>query len=619
MVSIQRTESEWQALVNEYVVCKRKLESKKEALLILSKELDSCQQERDQYRLMANQLREKHQAVRHKYRELVEGDPTLPPEKRNQANLAQLLSDSREQNKRLLEESKELKQRLSEAQGDIKLLRMTIARQRLGDEEVGARHFPAHEREDLVQQLETAREQTERQERELQAALDELEEMRTEHAFHKAKAERLNLELNQVLGGHENRIVDVDALCMENRYLQDRLKQMQEEKMILKSTISKYKGALERRKAPKNTVKVGSSGLTGILSAKQVQEMLAEERSPCLPLTQQSLSDLRSLALALLETIHDKNMALQHQRKTNKILGTRVAELERKLKTLEVSGLWCLPGRTYSVSVGIGSKDPMLSLNGAGSLKLTSDLKPPLQPMVLSSATGTSGVGVAPQDSAILGLCRQEAEGQEREASARKPDEPACTDSHSDTSEAQSEFLGLTTEAGAAAQPQLPHDGNGASERASKDADANACGVSTLPFQDVGSEEQPCHAAMHKTCKTLAELAMLGAGASAHSTVAGLSVAQILSAEQDLEEDADALDKALFVVDDIEQRGAEVVRLSEAMATVDLAEDLVGEGLGEGDGSQAKGDIILQDKQEDCEDAMSDFLSPPASPSPSAV
>lgn len=36
---------------------------------------------------------------------------------------------------------------------------MTIAKQRLGDEEVGARHFPAHEREDLVQQLERAREQ----------------------------------------------------------------------------------------------------------------------------------------------------------------------------------------------------------------------------------------------------------------------------------------------------------------------------------------------------------------------------------------------------------------------------------------------------------------------------
>ena len=41
----------------------------------------------------------------------------------------------------------------------VQLLRMTITRQRLGDEEVGARHFPAHEREDLVKQLERAREQ----------------------------------------------------------------------------------------------------------------------------------------------------------------------------------------------------------------------------------------------------------------------------------------------------------------------------------------------------------------------------------------------------------------------------------------------------------------------------
>lgn len=111
-------------------------------------------------------------------------------------NLAQLLRDSREQNKQLGEEVKELNQRLAEVQGDNKvralhtqvrsflcttqsyadvckvkrvvaclclfitqLLRMTIAKQRLGDEEVGARHFPAHEREDLVQQLEKAREQ----------------------------------------------------------------------------------------------------------------------------------------------------------------------------------------------------------------------------------------------------------------------------------------------------------------------------------------------------------------------------------------------------------------------------------------------------------------------------
>nr|XP_034969475.1 coiled-coil domain-containing protein 149 [Zootoca vivipara] len=262
MNSNNRTESDWQGLVSEYLVCKRKLESKKEALLILSKELDTCQQERDQYKLMANQLREKHQSLKKKYRELIDGDPSLPPEKRKQANLAQLLSDSRNRNKHLGDEIKELEQRLGEVQGDNKLLRMTIAKQRLGDEEVGARHFAPHEREDLVQQLEKAREQN----------------------------------------------------------------------------------ALERRKNSKSHNKSNSSALTGVLSAKQVQELLSEDHGCSLPATPQSIYDLKSLATALLETIHEKNMVIQHQRQTNKILGNRVAELEKKLRTLEVSGLWSLPG-----------------------------------------------------------------------------------------------------------------------------------------------------------------------------------------------------------------------------------------------------------------------------------
>lgn len=154
-----------------------------------------------------------------------------------------------------------------------------------------------------------------------------------------------------------------------------------------------------------------------------VQELLLEERGCSLPATPQSISDLKSLATALLETIHEKNLVIQHQRHTNRyremrhyrdvgvtfacfstacqdffvwptflfflngtqaeclhacsvnpppptrqtlncvtykytrantvhqplcpfcrILGNRVADLERKLKTLEVSGLWSLPG-----------------------------------------------------------------------------------------------------------------------------------------------------------------------------------------------------------------------------------------------------------------------------------
>ncbi|XP_038586588.1 coiled-coil domain-containing protein 149-A isoform X2 [Micropterus salmoides] len=300
---------------------------------------------------MANQLRERHQGLKKKYRELIDGDPSLPPEKRNQVNLAQLLRDSRERAKKLTEEVKELTQRLAEAQGDNKLLRMTITRQRLGDEEVGARHFPAHEREDLVRQLERAGLQMEEMEHNLKALTDELQDMKAERNVFREKAYRLNVELNHILGNREARIVDVDALCMENRYLHERFGQLQEEVNLLKSNIMKYKTALERRKNCSTYGKSNSSPLTGVLSAKQVQEMLLEEQGCSLPATPQSISDLKSLATALLETIHEKNLVIQHQRHTNRILGNRVADLERKLKTLEVSGLWSLPGTRDSITL----------------------------------------------------------------------------------------------------------------------------------------------------------------------------------------------------------------------------------------------------------------------------
>lgn len=341
-------------MIGEFLICKRKLESKKEALLILSKELDTCQQERDQYKLMANQLRERHQGLKKKYRELIDGDLSLPPEKRNQVNLAQLLTDSREKSNQLSEEVKELKQRLVEAQGDNKLLRMTITKQRLGDEEVGARHFPAHEREDLVKQLERAREQNEVLEHSVKSLTDELQDVRAERDVFQQKAHRLNMEMNHIVGNDEIRILDIDALCMENRYLHERLSQLQEEVNLLKTNLLKYKSALECRKNSKISGKPNSSALTGVLSAKQVKELLLSEENGCsLPVTPQSISDLKSLATALLETIHEKNMVIQHQRQINKILGNRVGELEKKLKTLEMSGLWSLPGLTYNVSLGI--------------------------------------------------------------------------------------------------------------------------------------------------------------------------------------------------------------------------------------------------------------------------
>lgn len=56
----------------------------------------------------------------------------------------------------------------------------------------------------------------------LQSALDELQDVKEERSFYQDKSDRLNQELNHVLGGHENRIIDIDALCMENRWVHDK-------------------------------------------------------------------------------------------------------------------------------------------------------------------------------------------------------------------------------------------------------------------------------------------------------------------------------------------------------------------------------------------------------------
>lgn len=48
----------------QYQICKRKLDSKCEALHILSKDLDQCRQERDQFKLMAEQVQARYQALK---------------------------------------------------------------------------------------------------------------------------------------------------------------------------------------------------------------------------------------------------------------------------------------------------------------------------------------------------------------------------------------------------------------------------------------------------------------------------------------------------------------------------------------------------------------------------
>ncbi|KAH9499153.1 hypothetical protein Btru_004265 [Bulinus truncatus] len=347
--STESLSSRLDAVITEYQICRRKLESKCEALLILSRELDQCRSERDQFKLMAEQLRDRYQMVKRQLTGDVPMSATIEIDPKTYSNiqtqtLARMLFDTKEANKSLKFELDDLRQKLQDAEGDIKLLREQIARSRVGttDEGLNTRHFPAHEREELVRQLEASREEFVQLQRDLQQVLDEKEELVSERAAYRAKYERLNMELNYILGGDEKKIVDIDVLIMENNFLKERLKQMEEEKTMAIATVTKYKSILEKKKT-KGILKLGQSRSDGlVITQKQVQQIM-QGKSSVTP-TPQALADLQGLCGALLDTINDKNLALSHQRKTNKLLGNRVNELEKKLKTLEVSGLWSVTG-----------------------------------------------------------------------------------------------------------------------------------------------------------------------------------------------------------------------------------------------------------------------------------
>lgn len=47
---------------------------------------------------------------------------------------------------------------------------------------------------------------------------DELQDVRAERDVFQQKAHRLNVEMNHIMGNDESRFLDIDALCMENRW-----------------------------------------------------------------------------------------------------------------------------------------------------------------------------------------------------------------------------------------------------------------------------------------------------------------------------------------------------------------------------------------------------------------
>ncbi|KAH8243406.1 hypothetical protein KR032_007254 [Drosophila birchii] len=318
----------------------RKLQSKVEALRILRQELEQFRVERDQYKLVAETLQLRYSALKSNSELLAVGGCGALSEN---SSLAALLHETREQNLKLSTEVEALRQRLNELQGDMELLRETEASNKSRVQAMASENAARNkeelqwrrERANFICHLEGLKKRNAQLAFDLKAVIDEKEELITERDAYKCKAHRLNHELFVALRAKKThpRLLDIDGVLLENKYLHERVKIQEGELELTKQSISKYKSILDAKRK-KGIVKLGGGSTNDetILSPRQVKTIL--ESGIDLPQKTESLHDLKSLCLALLDNLNDKNLALTHQKKTNKILAVKMTELEQRWQQL---------------------------------------------------------------------------------------------------------------------------------------------------------------------------------------------------------------------------------------------------------------------------------------------
>ncbi|KAL0830544.1 hypothetical protein ABMA28_002702 [Loxostege sticticalis] len=332
--------------VLENSVLKSKLQSKIDALLIMTRELDKCGMERDRYKVLVEQLKCKKPVLHSqdtnnsKYK----FTPT------NTISGGDMLAKTRDHNNMLKLEVETLRSKLEEATGDIVALRKQLQKKEYSfednhDSRKSSTHlsYSNKDYEQLVQELEKIQKKYQQLQLDYRATLDEKEELISDRDYYKNKMQRLNQQISYILSNRVKAqpnereldppkpIVDIDALVTENKYLHERITQLQVEKEIIKRTLTKYKSLLDNRN--KNDSLNFKKGFADVMTQKQVREFL--DINSKTGLKRSSAAELKSLCLGLFEALNDKSIALQHQRKTNQILANRITELEKTLES------WC--------------------------------------------------------------------------------------------------------------------------------------------------------------------------------------------------------------------------------------------------------------------------------------
>ena len=269
----------------------------------------------------------------------------------------------------LIEKYEESEQQLHDSRSDLRLLREQIVRQRVGSLNEGLANFsraessPHHQapsaqstqREDLIKEIELLREQRLTIENDLKLALCQKEELEIERDSFKIKYNKLNefliessrplypnssndfnsaiKDVEEIDKNNNTKRLDskrtqislnVDELLSQNKYLKESNQNLIEEIDLLKSSIKKSKQTSTEFKV------VNKKQVEALLSKSE--QLVSEHQmgspslgySGCVDL----INELKKLVESLLENLNDRLTANVHQKKVNKMLATRIQDLE---------------------------------------------------------------------------------------------------------------------------------------------------------------------------------------------------------------------------------------------------------------------------------------------------
>ncbi|KRZ19299.1 Coiled-coil domain-containing protein [Trichinella zimbabwensis] len=336
MESTLRLLEENEKLSNEYKLAQLKLDRKAEALLIISQELASCQDERDNLQRKCAELvlkcREQRRLLKAQKIREQQAEQTS---RKDQADILQTLNRVNDENRALSAEIEHLNAELAEVQGDAKCLRQKLASLETAknEKEKYNQSGCACSEAEMLKNLEILTTKNSQLTKDLKMVLCEKEELTIERDGYQTKFNKVNQELYALLNGSGNNIPDVEDLLSENRFLKQQKAIEKRKGVVMKFGLSTAGDSSSNDKAgiallTTPTVKqttVANSTDVPLYTIKQIVQAIEKDRNTnCLNL------DYRQISHMLLDAINDKTVAVMHLRKANKILAERLHDVESK-------------------------------------------------------------------------------------------------------------------------------------------------------------------------------------------------------------------------------------------------------------------------------------------------